>query len=112
MRLTQPEGAIRQSRFSQSEIVYAVKQVELGVPTKEAPRKYGVCENTVYQRRKKYDGLNPSELKRFEDLERKNGQLMKLMAKVSLDKHILKDVRLGRPEASSQVDLGLRDPRR
>jgi len=83
---------MRQSRFSQTEIVYAVKQVEMGVPIKEVARKYGVCENTVYQWRKKYDGLSPSELKRLKDLERENSQLKKLVADLSLDKQILQDV--------------------
>ncbi len=83
---------MRQSRFSQTEIVYAVKQVEMGVPIKEVARKYGVCENTVYQWRKKYDGLSPSELKRLKELERENGQLKKLVAELSLDKQILQDV--------------------
>ena len=75
-----------------TEIVYAVKQVEMGVPIKEIARKYGVCENTVYQWRKKYDGLSPSELKRLKDLERENSQLKKLVAELSLDKQILQDV--------------------
>ena len=83
---------MRQSRFSQTEIVYAVKQVEMGVPIKEIARKYGVCENTIYQWRKKYDGLSPSELKRLKDLERENSQLKKLVAELSLDKQILQDV--------------------
>ena len=83
---------MRQSRFSQTEIVYAVKQVEMGVPIKEVARKYGVCENTIYQWRKKYDGLSPSELKRLKDLERENSQLKKLVADLSLDKQILQDV--------------------
>ena len=83
---------MRQSRFTQTEIVYAVKQVEIGVPIKEVAREYGVCENTVYQWRKKYDGLSPSELKRLKDLERENGQLKKLVAELSLDKQILQDV--------------------
>ena len=83
---------MRQSRFSQTEIVYPVKQVGMGVPIKEVARKYGVCENTVYQWRKKYDGLSPSELKRLKELERENGQLKKLVAELSLDKQILQDV--------------------
>ena len=83
---------MRKSRFSETEIVYAVKQIEMGVPIKEVARKYGVCENTVYQWRKKYDGLSPSELKRLKELEWENGQLKKLVAELSLDKQILQDV--------------------
>jgi putative transposase len=83
---------MRTTRFSETEIIYAVKQVEMGVPAKEIARKYGVCENTVYRWRRKYDGLSPSELKRLKDLERENGQLKKLVAELSLDKEILQDV--------------------
>ena len=83
---------MRKSWFSETEIVYAVKQIEMGVAIKELARKYGVCENTVYQWRKKYDGLSPSELKRLKELERENSQLKELVAELSLDKQILQDV--------------------
>jgi len=37
----------------------------MGISVKEIARKYGVCENTVYRWRRKYDGLSPCELKRL-----------------------------------------------
>jgi putative transposase len=83
---------MRTARLSETEIVYAVKQVEIGVPAKEIAGKYGVCENTVCRWRRKYDGLSPSELKRLRELERENSQLKKLVAELSLDKQILQDV--------------------
>ena len=83
---------MRTSRFSETEIVYAVKQLEMGISVKEIARKYGVCENTVYRWRRKYDGLSASELKRLKELERENSQLKKLVAELSLDKQILQDV--------------------
>ena len=83
---------MRTTRFSETEIVYAVKQVEMGIPAKEIARKYGVCENTVYRWRRKYDGLSSSELKRLRELERETSQLKKLVAELSLDKQILQDV--------------------
>jgi len=52
------------TRFSETEIVCAVKRVEMGIAVREIARKYGVCENTVYRWRRKYAGLSPSELKR------------------------------------------------
>ena len=66
---------MKQSRFSQIEIIHPVKQVERGIAIKEVARKYGVFENTVCKWRKKYDGLSPSELNRLKDLERENSQL-------------------------------------
>jgi putative transposase len=70
---------MRQSRFTETEIVYAVKQIELGVPVREIARKYGVSEKTVYVWRRKYDGLSLSELRRLKELERENSQLKKLV---------------------------------
>ena len=64
----------------------------MGVPIKEIAREYGVCENTVYQWRNKYDGLSPSELNRLKDLEWENSQLKKLVAGLSLDRQILRDM--------------------
>jgi putative transposase len=83
---------MRQSRFTETEVVYAVKQVELGIPVREIARKYGVSEKTVYLWRQKYNGVSPSELKRLKELERENSQLKKLVAELSLDKEILQDV--------------------
>ncbi len=62
------------TRFSETETIYAVKQVEMGISIREIARKYGVCENTVYRWRRKYNGLSPSELRRLKDLERENSQ--------------------------------------
>ena len=83
---------MRQSRFTETGIVYAVKHVELGIPVREIARKDGVSDKTVYLWRRKYNGVSPSELKRLKDLERENGQLKKLVADLSLDKEILQDV--------------------
>jgi len=83
---------MRISSFSETEIIYAVKQLEMGISIKESARKYGVCENAGYRWRRKYDGLSPSELKRLKELERENSQLKKLVAELSLDKQILQDV--------------------
>jgi putative transposase len=82
----------RKSRFSEQEIVYALKQVEAGVPLQELCRKYGVSEQTFYRWRTKYGGLSASELQRLKQLEQENRQLKKLVADLSLDKHVLQEV--------------------
>jgi putative transposase len=82
----------RKSKFSEQEIVYALKQVEAGVPMKELCRKYGVSEQTFYRWRTKYGGLSASELQRLNQLEQENRQLKKLVADLSLDKHVLQEV--------------------
>ena len=88
---------MRKSRFSDTEIVYAVKQVEAGVPIKELARKYGVSEKTVYAWKKKYGGVSASELRRLKQLEEENGKLKQLVADLSLDKHMLQEVLRKKP---------------
>ena len=83
---------MRKSKFSESEIVYAVKQAEAGVPMKELARKYGVSEPTLYRWRKKYGGLSVSEMRRLKQLEDENRELKQLVADLSLDKHMLQEV--------------------
>ena len=82
----------RKSKFSEQEIVYALKQVEAGVPLQELCRKYGVSEQTFYRWRSKYGGLSASELQRLKQLEQENRQLKKLVADLSLDKHVPQEV--------------------
>ncbi len=83
---------MKKSRFTEQQIVYAIKQVEAVVPISELCRKYGISQQTFYRWRKKYGGLAPSELQRLKELERENTQLKKLVADLSLDKQILQDV--------------------
>jgi putative transposase len=83
---------MRKSKFTEQQIVYAVKQAEAGVPVSELSRKYGVSEKTLYAWRKKYGGLSPSELQRLKQLESENRKLKGLVADLSLDKQILQDV--------------------
>ena len=83
---------MKKSRFSEAEIIYAVKQAEAGVRAKELARKYGVSEKTIYTWRKKYGGLSVNELRRLKQLEEENGQLKQLVADLSLDKHMLQEV--------------------
>lgn len=80
------------SKYSESQIVFAIKQVETGTRTQEVCRKMGISEATFYNWKKKYGGLGVSELRRLKNLEEENSQLKKLVADLSLDKQILQDV--------------------
>lgn len=83
---------MRKSRFTDEEISYAVQQAEAGIPVKELARKYGVSANTVYKWRAKYGGLTRTEMERLKALEAENRNLKKLVADLSLDKHMLQEV--------------------
>jgi len=83
---------MKKSKFTESQIVFALKQSELGVKVDEICRKMGISEATYYNWKKKYGGLGISELRRLRQLEEENSQLKKLVADLSLDKQILQDV--------------------
>ena len=80
---------MKRSKFTESQIVFAIKQVETGTRLIEVCRKMGISEATFYNWKKKYGGLGVSELRRLKNLEEENTQLKKLVADLSLDKQIL-----------------------
>ena len=79
-------------RFTEEQIVYALRQHEAGTPVAELCRKMGVSEQSFYHWKKKYANLGVTELRRLRTLEAENTQLKKLVADLSLDKHILQEV--------------------
>ena len=83
---------MKKSRFTESQIVFALKQSETGVKVEEVCRKMGISEATFYNWKKKFGGLGITELRRLFQLEEENSQLKKLVADLSLDKQILQDV--------------------
>ena len=83
---------MKNSRFSEEQIVLALKQIEAGVSVKEISRKYAVSENTIYAWRKKYGGLAASELRELRQLRDENMRLKRVVADLVLDKQVLQDV--------------------
>lgn len=57
------------SKFTESQIVFAIKQSETGTPVSEVCRKMGISSATFYNWKKKYGGLGVSELRRLKSLE-------------------------------------------
>ena len=83
---------MKKSRFTESQIVFALKQSETGVKVEEVCRKMGISEATFDNWKKKFGGLGITELRRLRQLKEENSQLKKLVADLSLDKQILQDV--------------------
>jgi len=82
---------MKKSKFSEAQIVFALKQSET-VPVEEICRKMGISQATYYNWKKKYGGMDPSELRRLRQLEDGNSKLKKMVAELSLDKQMLQDV--------------------
>ena len=83
---------MKKSRFSEGQIAFILKQAEDGTAVGEVCRKAGISEATVYNWRKKYAGLMPSEMRRLRQLEQENGRQKRIAADLSLDKEMLQDV--------------------
>ncbi len=84
---------MKKSRFTEEQIVFALKQAELGTSVPDVCRKLGISDATFYTwRKKKYGGISPSELKHMRQLEEENLRLKRLVADLSLDKAMLQDV--------------------
>ena len=83
---------MRKSRYSEEQIILALKQHEAGRTTAEICRKLGVSEQTFYRWKAKYGGLEASDVKRLKELEHENGRLKRMYADLSLENAALKDV--------------------
>ena len=82
---------MKRSKFSEEQIVYAIRQAESGTPVGDLCRQLGVSDATFYAWKKKYAHLGVSELRRLRQLEEENSRLKRLVADLSLDKHILSE---------------------
>ena len=83
---------MKRSKFSESQILFALQQSDIGVRVEEICRKMGISEATFYNWKKKYGGLGIGELRRLRQLEEENTKLKQIVADLSLDKQMLQDV--------------------
>ena len=77
---------------TEEQIVFALKQVENGAKVGDVIRKLGVTEQTFYRWKRLYGILSVSGLREMRQLRDENTRLKKLVADLSLDKHILQEI--------------------
>jgi len=82
---------MKRSKFTEEQVAYALRQAESGTPVADVCRQLGVSEATFYQWRKKYAHLGVSELRRLRQLEEENARLKRVVADLTLDKHMLSE---------------------
>jgi putative transposase len=86
------EVPMRQSKFTETQIVSILKEADAGRPVNEIWRSYGISSATYYKWKAKYGGLEASDIKRLKELEHENGCLKRMYADLSLENAALKDV--------------------
>ena len=79
-------------RYSDEQIIKALKQHEAGAKVEDLCRSLGISTGTFYNWRSKYGGLEVSDAKRLREMEAENRQLKKLLAEKVLEVDALQDV--------------------
>ena len=86
--------------FSTEQVIMKLREIEVltvqGETVSMACRQAGITEQTYYRWRKEYGGLKLDQAKKLKDLEKENGRLKKLVADLSLDNAILREVSSGK----------------
>jgi putative transposase len=85
--------------FKPEQIIGKLREAEVllsqGLTVGEASRKLGIAEQTYYRWRKEYGGMRVDQAKRLQELEKENSRLKRLVADITLDNAILKEVARG-----------------
>jgi putative transposase len=80
------------TRFTEEQMIGAVKQLEAGRTVEEVAREMGVSKATMYGWRARFGGMSVSDAQRLRQLEDENRRLKQIVADLSLDKEALKSV--------------------
>lgn len=79
-------------RFTEQQILETLGQIDAGQPVTEVARLHGIATATIYRWKAKYGEMTKEDTKRFRQLEEENRRLKKLVADLSLDNQVLKEV--------------------
>jgi putative transposase len=83
---------MKKTKYTEEQIIAAVKQLEAGRAAKDLARELGVTDQTLYNWKSKYSGMDVAEAKRLRSLEDENRRLKEMVADLSLDREALKAV--------------------
>lgn len=83
---------MRKSRFTESQIVKVLKEVEGGRSVTEVCRESGVSDATYYNWKARCGGMELADIKRLKELEEENQKLKRMFADLSLKHEALKDI--------------------
>jgi len=83
---------MKRSRFTETQIIKALKENESGRKVEDISRELGISTGTFYQWRKKYSGMEASQLKELKELQSENAKLKRMYAEQALQLEMAKDV--------------------
>ena len=83
---------MKRKRFTEEQIIGILQEAEASGNIREVCRLHNLTETTFYRWRSKFGGMDVSEAKKLRELERENGELKKMVADLSLDVRMLKEL--------------------
>ena len=83
---------MKKSKFTESQIIKALKENEQGRKVGDISREMGIDTSTFYYWRKKYGGMEVAHMKRLKELEEENRKLKQMYATLALDHQMAKEI--------------------
>lgn len=83
---------MKKKRFTETQIVKALKEYDGGRSAEEVCRELGISRATLYNWKAKYAGMEASDVKRLKELEEENSRLKRMYANLAMDNEILRDL--------------------
>jgi putative transposase len=83
---------MKKSKFSPAQIVKILGQYDSGKTAVEVCREHGISQATLYNWKKRYGGMEASDLKRLKALEEENTKLKRMYAELALDHEMAKEI--------------------
>jgi putative transposase len=83
---------MKKSRFSEEQVIEILREAEGGATVKAVCAKHNISDATYYAWKRKYGGMDVSEARRLRSLETENARLKRIVADLSVQNHILKEV--------------------
>lgn len=83
---------MKKTKFSESQIVAAIKKQESGITAKEICRELGISEATFYKWKAKYGGMEVSDVKKMKEMEEELSQYKKIVAELTFENRAIKNL--------------------
>jgi putative transposase len=83
---------MKKSKFTEEQILFALKQADAGQAVSEVCRQIGISEATFYVWKKRYANMGLLEVRELRQLRDENARLKRLVADLTLDRHVLQEV--------------------